>query len=107
MSSTVYDVQHRYRQDVRIGTAHVAVEREVDLGRGRPCHRERHGDDCVRTQTAFCRRPVQVHQRIIDSTRVEGLQTVPDPGDLTVYVLYGTENPLAPVPGSSVTPLGR
>ena len=50
----VDDVHHRHRQHVRVGAAHVAVEGQLELGRGRVGHGQRHAEQGVGARAAPC-----------------------------------------------------
>ena len=49
----VDDVHHRHRQHMRVGTAHVAVEGQLELGRGRMGHGQRHAEQGVGAQPSL------------------------------------------------------
>jgi hypothetical protein len=105
--AAVEDVHHRHRQQVRVGAADVAVERELrGLGRG-PGDRERDAEDRVRAEVGLVRRAVDLEHRLVDEPLVVGGQALDRGGDLLDHRGDGLLDALAGVPVAAVAELDR
>jgi hypothetical protein len=95
--AAVEDVHHRHRQDLRVRTAKIAVEREFEFqGCGA---RDRHGDaeDRVRPQLRLVRRAVELDHEPVDADLVERVESGDVLGQDRVHVLDRVQDPLAAV----------
>ena len=66
VGATVEDVHHRHRQEVRVGAAQVAVERQLGGDRGGLGDGQRHAEDRVGAQVGLVRGAVQVEHLLVD-----------------------------------------
>ena len=106
MHPAVHHVHEGHGQDVGVGPADVAVQREPEIvGRG-PGHGQGHAEHGVGPEPPLARGPVEVDQGQVDPPLVAGLEARQDLADLPVHVLDGPEDALPPVPLAPVAPLG-
>ncbi len=95
--AAVDDVHHRHREQVRVGTAHVAEQRQPGRPRGRLGHREAHSEDGVGAETPLVVGPVQVDQGLVDDPLVGGVEADEALVDLLVDGLDPVQHALAAV----------
>jgi hypothetical protein len=97
--TAVHDVHVRDRQDVAVGAADVAVQRQLGaLGRG--VHgRERDAQDGVGAQTALVRGAVKIDHEVVECALVGGVHADDLRGDLLIDGLHRVEDALAHVNG--------
>ena len=105
--AAVDDVHHRHRQDVRVGAADVAEQRQPCRLGGRLRHRQRHAEDRVGAQPRLVGRAVEVEQRLVDEALVVGAQPDDRGRDLVEHRLDGLLDALAAVAGGAVAQLDR
>ena len=107
MGAAVQDVEHRDREHVRVGTAHGAVEGNLQIvGHGLGAG-QRDGQDGVGPEPPLVGCPVQVDQCKVDRPLVERIQPADRTGDLAVDVGHGALDTLAPEPAASVAQFDR
>ncbi len=95
MGATVEHVEHGHGQDVGVGPADVAVQRQVELvGRG-PGHGQGHAEDGVGAQTALVVRAVEGHELSVDAPLIEGFPAFEEVGYLAVHCVDRPGDPLA------------
>lgn len=70
--AAVEDVHHRYRQQVRVGAAHVAVQRLPGEVGGGPCDGEAHAEDRVGAELGLVGGAVEVDQDLVDQPLLVG-----------------------------------
>lgn len=73
MRAAVEDVHHRDRQDVRVGSAEVAEQRQVAGLGGGVRHRQRDAEDGVGAERGLVRRRVQVEHGLVDQPLLGGV----------------------------------
>ncbi len=98
MRAAVQHVHHRHREHVRGLAAQIAPEREPDLCRGGLRGRQRHPEDCVRSQPRLVRRAVELDHRAVHGRLIGCVEPVHAVGDLALHVVHCAANALA-VPG--------
>ncbi|CAG7001180.1 hypothetical protein PICSAR164_02797 [Mycobacterium avium subsp. paratuberculosis] len=96
--AAVEDVHHRHRQDVRVGPAQVAEQRQLRGIGGRLGHGQRHAQDRVAAQPRLVRGAVQVDQRLVHQALVVGVQPDHRRADLVQHGLHRLLHALAAVP---------
>ncbi len=107
MGTAVDHVHHRHRQHVRVGAADVTEQRQFELVRRSPRHRERHAEDGVGPQAALVVGAVEIDHREVEGSLVEGLHADERSRDLGAGVSDGLGHALAPVAVSPVAQLDR
>ena len=95
MRAAVDDVHQRHRQDVRVGAADPAVERDAGLDGGRLRDGERRTEDRVGAEPRLRPRAVQGDQRAIDLALVGCVEPYERVRDLAVHVADGPCDALA------------
>ncbi len=97
VGATVEDVHHRHRQQVGVGTADVAEQRQLGrLGRG-PRDRQRDAEQRVGSEPGLRGRAVQVDQRLVDQPLLAGLEADQGRSDLVQHAEDGLLDTLAAV----------
>ena len=105
--AAVEHVHERHRQHVRVGAAHVAVERQLGLV-GRGLRRgQRHAEDGVGAEAALAVGAVEGQQLVVEEALVGGVEADHGVGDLGVHVLDRGAHALAAVALAAVTQLVR
>ena len=107
MRAAVEDVHHRHRQQVRVGAADVAVERQVRAVRGGPGDGERDAEDRVGAELGLVGRAVELEHRLVDQPLVVGLEALDRRGDVLDDGLDGLLHALAEVALAAVAQLDR
>ncbi len=85
-------------QHVRGLAAQIAPEREPDLCRGGLRGRQRHPEDCVRSQPRLVRRAVELDHRAVHGRLIGCVEPAHAVGDLALHVVHCAAHALA-VPG--------
>ena len=105
MGATVEDVHHRHRQQVGVGPADVAVERQPGrLGRGLG-DGERGAEDGVGAEVGLVGGAVELVHRLVDLALVVGTETLDGRADLLDHRVDGLLHTLAEVAVAAVTQL--
>ena len=97
MRAAVDDVHHRHGQQVRVGAAEIAIERQPARLRRRLGHRQRHAEDGVGAEPALVGRAVELDQRVVDAALVLGVHAGERIEDLAVDGVDRLEHALAEV----------
>ena len=105
--AAVEDVHHRHRQDVRVGPADVAEQRQRRRVRRGLGHRQRHPEHGVGAQPRLVRRAVEVDQRLVDQPLVVGAQPDDRGRDLVEHGLHRFLDALTAVAGTAVAQFHR
>ncbi len=95
--ATVDDVHHRHGQDVRLGAAQVAIEREAGCVRRSLRHRKRHAEDRIGAEPRLVRRTVERLERVVDAALVLGIHAAQRVVDLALHRGHRAEHALAKV----------
>ena len=105
--AAVDDVHHRHRQQVRVGAADVAVEREPGrVGRG-PGDGERDAEDRVGAQLGLVGGAVGVEHRLVDEPLVVGVEPLDRGAEGLDHRVDGGLDALAEVAVAAVAQLDR
>ena len=80
MRAAVEDVHHRHRQQVRVGAADVAEERQAGRLGGGLGDGERDAEDRVGAELGLVGRAVEVDHRLVDEALVVGVEAHRAPG---------------------------
>ena len=103
--AAVEDVHHRHRQQVRVGTADVAVERQVGAVGGGLGDGERDAEDRVGAELGLVGGGVEVEHRLVDEPLVVGLEAEDRRRDRLDDALHGLLHALAEVALAAVAQL--
>ena len=107
MRAAVEDVHHRHRQQVGVGPADVAVERQPGrLGRGLG-DGERGAEDRVGAEVGLVGRAVELVHRLVDLALVVGTEALDGRADLLDHRVDGLLHALAEVAVAAVAQLDR
>ncbi len=74
VGAAVEDVHHRHRQQVGVGPADVAEQRQLGADRRRPGHREGDAEDRVGAEVGLVGGAVEVEHRLVDEPLVAGVE---------------------------------
>ena len=107
VGAAVEHVHERHRQHVRVGAAHVAVERELGLVGRRLRRRQRHAEDGVGAETALAVGAVEGDELVVEEALVGRVEAHDGIGDLGVDVLDRGADTLAAVAVAAVAQLVR
>ena len=99
VSAAVHDVHVRNRQDVAVGAADVAVQRQVGGLSGCIQRGQGHAEDGVGAELALVRGAVELDHRVVESTLIGGIHADDLRSDDFVHGLDGVEHALALVTG--------
>ena len=105
VDATVDDVHHRHRQDVGIGPADVAVERDLQLVGGRLGDGEARAEDGVGAEAGLVVCAVELAEGDVDGALSEGVGAAQLVGDLAVDERHGRGHALAAVTLATVAEL--
>ena len=95
VGTAIDDVHHRHRQNLRVGSAEVFVERHAELrGRGLG-HRHRNTENRIRTKVLLGRAAIEREHRGIDRRLLGRTVTKERRSDLVVHVVDGLEHTLS------------
>jgi hypothetical protein len=103
--AAVEHVHERHRQHVRVGAAHVAVQRQAGVVGGGLRDRERHPEDGVGAEARLGVGAVEGDELVVEEPLVGGVEADDEVGDPAVHVVDGSAHALAPVPGAAVAQL--
>ncbi len=105
VGAAVEDVHHRHRQDVRIGAAEIAEQRQLGGVGGRLADRQGYPEDGVGAQPRLVRGAVEVQQRLIDQALIVGVESDDGWCDFVEHGLHGLLHALAAVALAAVPQL--
>ncbi|EDT89704.1 hypothetical protein BIFLAC_02337 [Bifidobacterium animalis subsp. lactis HN019] len=97
--AAVHDVHVRNRENMAVGAADIAVQRQFGALGGRIKGGEGDTEDGVGAQTALVRGAVELDHQVIECALVGGVHADDLRGDLLVHRLDGTEDTLALIDG--------
>ena len=97
MGATVHDIHHRDRQDLGVGAADVAEQRQLKGHGSRLGGGQGNAQDGVGAQLALGGGAVELKHARVDVDLVGGVAADQLRGDQLVHVLHGLEDPLAKV----------
>ena len=95
--TAVDDVEQRHGQDVRVGSAEVAEQRQIRRVGGRLGHRERHAEDGVRAGAPLVVGAVGGDEDLVDDALFARLDALDRGPELVDHGLDGLEDALAVV----------
>ena len=99
VGAAVDDVHHRDGKDIGIGTADVAIERNVEVVGGCVGAGEGNAEDGVGTEVLLGRRAVEFDHLLVDGALLEHVHALDDGSDALVDVGHGLEGTFAQVTG--------
>ena len=89
VGASVDDVHHRHRHHVGVGSADVAIQRDVQISGGGLGYGQRHAEDGIGSQAGLGGGAVQFEHLVVDGTLLQGRHADEGGGNDLVYVLYG------------------
>ena len=95
MSATVDDVHHRHGKNVRVRSADILVERQIQIVGGSLGHSERNAQDGVCTEIALGFSAVESYHSLVDLDLIESRHALESLGDQAVDIGHSLLNALA------------